>query len=91
VQPEALATGWDRNRIVQELNKRGLPAFHGSCSEVYLERAFDRTELRPLQRLPAAMELGDTSIALLTHPTLTPEDLDNGRNAIEAVFSEASA
>jgi hypothetical protein len=37
------------------------------------------------------MELGDTSIALLTHPTLTPEDLDNGRNAIEAVFSEASA
>lgn len=90
VKPEGLASGWGRDRIVAELSARGLPAFQGSCSEVYLEKAFDDTDFRPLQRLPAAMELGETSIAFLTHPTLTPEDIARGCQAIEAVFGEAS-
>jgi dTDP-4-amino-4,6-dideoxygalactose transaminase len=90
VKPEGLAAGWDRDRIVAELTASGLPAFQGSCSEVYLEKAFDGTGFRPLQRLPAAMELGDTSIALLVHPTLTEEDMVNARSAIEMVFSRAA-
>ncbi len=91
VKPDGLAPSWDRDRIVSALNQRGLPAFQGSCSEVYLEKAFDGAGLRPLQRLPAAMELGETSIALLTHPTLTPADIAAATRAIESVFAEAAA
>lgn len=75
VRPDRLAEGWDRDRIVAEINARGVPCFQGSCSEVYLEKAFDDTDLRPLQRLPAARELGETSLMWLVHPTLTEEQV----------------
>ena len=68
-----------------------MPAFQGSCSEVYLERAFDGTGFRPPERLPVARELGETSIAFLTHPTLTTQDMDFVRGAIETVFADASS
>ena len=75
VRPDRLGEGWDRDRIVTEINARGVPCFQGSCSEVYLEKAFDRTDLRPLQRLPAAHELGETSLMWLVHPGLTEEQI----------------
>jgi dTDP-4-amino-4,6-dideoxygalactose transaminase len=91
VRPEGLAPGWDRDRIVSELGARGVPAFHGSCSEVYLEKAFDGTGLRPTERLPVARELGETSIAFLVHPTLTSEDMERMSAEISQVFESASA
>jgi dTDP-4-amino-4,6-dideoxygalactose transaminase len=90
VRPEGLRRGWDRGRLIAELNRRELPTFHGSCSEVYLEKAFESTGVRPGKRLPVARELGETSIAFLTHPTLTAQDLERGQAAIDSVFSEAS-
>jgi dTDP-4-amino-4,6-dideoxygalactose transaminase len=91
VRPEALAPGWNRDRIIAEITARGVPTFQGSCSEVYLEKAFDGTGLRPLQRLPVAMELGETSIAFLTHPTLSSEDIAWAQSAIKEVLTQASA
>jgi len=91
VRPEGLRDGWTRDRIVAELNARDIPAFQGSCSEVYLEKAFDGTGLRPADRLPIARELGDTSFAFLTHPTLSPEDVQRTCAAIEQVLAEAAA
>ena len=91
VRPEALRTGWTRDRIIAELNAAGVPAFQGSCSEVYLERSFDGTGYRPAERLPVARELGETSIAFLTHPTLTADDIETCRKGIRRVFAEASA
>src|SRR3546814_2165278 len=41
VEPDMLAEGWTRDRIAQEINERGVPCYQGSCSEVYLEKAFD--------------------------------------------------
>ena len=55
--------------------KRGVPCFSGSCSEVYLEKAFDNTSYRPKERLPVAKELGETSLMFLVHPTLTEEEI----------------
>ncbi|MGN6689325.1 MAG: DegT/DnrJ/EryC1/StrS family aminotransferase [Sphingopyxis sp.] len=75
VRRDRLAEGWDRDRIVAEINARGVPCFQGSCSEVYLEKAFDHTDFRPLQRLTAARELGETSLMWLVHPTLTEEQV----------------
>ncbi|MFC4930065.1 DegT/DnrJ/EryC1/StrS family aminotransferase [Massilia sp. GCM10023247] len=90
VEPARLAAGWSRDRIIDEINKRGVPCQQGTCSEVYLEKAFDRVPGRPAHRLPVAKELGETSIMFLVHPTLTTEDLDRTCAAIEAVLAAAS-
>ncbi len=90
VRPDGLRSGWTRDRLVEALNQRGLPAFQGSCSEVYLEKAFDGTGFAPPERLPVARELGETSIAFLVHPTLSDENIALAKSVIEAVFSEAS-
>lgn len=71
VLPEALKTGWSRDRVMNEINARGVPCFVGSCSEIYQEKAFDRPGLRPRHRLPVARELGETSLMFLLHPTLS--------------------
>jgi dTDP-4-amino-4,6-dideoxygalactose transaminase len=73
VRPEALKAGWSRDRLIAEISGRGVPCFSGSCSEIYLERAFDRTDLRPRERLVVAMELGETSLMFLVHPTLSEQ------------------
>jgi dTDP-4-amino-4,6-dideoxygalactose transaminase len=91
VRPKGLRAGWTRDRIVAEINALDIPVFQGSCSEVYLEKAFDGTGLRPAERLPVARELGETSLMFLTHPTLTGGDIERTCAAIERVFAEASA
>lgn len=85
-----LKDGWTRDRIVAEISALGFPAFQGSCSEVYLEKAFDGTGYRPEQRLPNAMELGATSIMFLTHPTIEDEHLEAYCKAISQVFEQAA-
>jgi dTDP-4-amino-4,6-dideoxygalactose transaminase len=85
-----LKDGWTRDRIVAEISASGFPAFQGSCSEVYLEKAFDGTGLRPEQRLPNARELGETSIMFLTHPTIGDTQLDAYTAAIGKVFALAA-
>lgn len=73
VRPEVLKAGWTRDRLMAEICARGVPCFSGSCSEIYLERAFDGTDFRPRDRLTVARELGETSLMFLVHPTLTAE------------------
>ena len=89
VEADKLNAGWDRDRIISELNDAGIPCGSGSCSEIYLERAFDRTDFRPLQRLPVAREWGETSIAFLVHPTLTEKDMEATCHSITAVMKKA--
>ena len=91
VSPEKLAPGWSRDRIIEAINAHGVPCFQGSCSEVYLEKAFDNTGWRPEQRLPTARELGETSLMFLVHPTLTQLEIDKTCAVIKLVLSEASA
>ena len=91
VRPDGLKTGWTRDRIVAEITALGIPAFQGSCSEVYLEKAFEGTPWRPKERLSVAKELGETSLMFLTHPTITDEELRSACLAIQTVFAAASA
>ena len=90
VKLEQLAEGWDRDRIVNEIVERGVPCFQGSCSEVYLEKAFDNTPWRPENRLPNAVELGETSIMFLVHPTLTEAEIAKTTQVMKEVFTLAS-
>ncbi len=89
VRPEALRAGWSRDRILAEIAARGIPCFSGSCSEVYLEKAFPQ-EWRPRNRLPVAKELGETSLMFLVHPTLTEEHIRATCAAVEEVMSIAT-
>lgn len=89
VRPQNLAPDWSRDRIVEEITALGVPCFQGSCSEVYLERAFDGTGWRPEVRLPAAKDLGETSLMFLVHPTLTIGEMDKTAAALHKVLSLA--
>jgi len=64
-----------RDKMMMEINEKGVPCYSGSCSEVYLEKAFDNTGFRPKERLPVARELGEISLMFLVHPTLTKEEI----------------
>jgi dTDP-4-amino-4,6-dideoxygalactose transaminase len=86
VRAENLPAGWDRDRIVAECNAHGAPAYQGSCSEVYLERAFDGTPWRPKSGLPVAQRIGADSIMFLVHPTITDAQLHLYAEGIEDVF-----
>jgi dTDP-4-amino-4,6-dideoxygalactose transaminase len=89
VRPENLTAGWSRDRIVEEINVRGVPCHTGSCSEIYLEKAFDGTGFRPAERLHIAKELGETSLMFLLHPTLKDVEIRKTQDAIREVFEMA--
>ena len=88
VNVEALPEGWSRDRIMAEINTLNVPCFSGSCSEVYLEKAFDGTPWRPAQSLPQAKQLGTTSLMFLVHPTLSEHSLQKTVDAIQAVIAK---
>jgi dTDP-4-amino-4,6-dideoxygalactose transaminase len=90
VEPQALKAGWDRDRILAEISAREVPVFSGSCSEVYLEKAFDNTGWRPASRLPVARELGETSLMFLVHPTLTQLEIDKTCSVLKTVMQLAT-
>ena len=91
VQPEKLADGWNRDRIVAEINADGVPCYSGSCSEIYLERAFEGSGWQPAERLKYAVELGETSLMFLVHPTLNNEAISATCGAVMEVMATASA
>ena len=90
VRPDALKSGWSRDRILSEINALGVPAYSGSCSEVYLEKAFDGKGWRPEERLPVARELGETSVMFLVHPGLTESEIQQACYAIRHVMASAA-
>lgn len=89
VKPEHLKEGWTRDRIVEEISALGVPCFQGSCSEVYLEKAFDDTNWRPKNRLTNAKFLGETSLMFLVHPNLTEAELSKTCMVIKSVVQSA--
>ena len=94
VVPERLPPEWSRDAVMKALMDEGVPAFSGSCSEAYLEKAFDGTGFRPARRLPVARELGETSLMFLVHPTLQGTHMERTcealRRVAESVESGAS-
>ena len=73
---------------MQEINASGVPCFSGSCSEVYLEHAFDNTAWRPEKRLANAQMLGETSLMFLVHPTLSLDSLNKTVASIQQVINQ---
>jgi dTDP-4-amino-4,6-dideoxygalactose transaminase len=89
LRPDAMSDGWSRERILQEAALCSVPLLQGTCSEVYREKAFEGTAWRPSRPLPAAAELGETSLMFLTHPTLTDADVDRVIDVTCATLAKA--
>jgi dTDP-4-amino-4,6-dideoxygalactose transaminase len=74
-----LPKGHSRDSIVSTFNQAGLRCFHGGCSEIYREDAFNELELKPLVPLANARSLGESSLMFEVHPGAKidrlPEDL----------------
>ena len=79
LRQERLKKGWTRDRILQVLEKKGIPCSTGLCPEVYLEEPFrklmPRLKRGGQKRLPVAKELGETSMMFPVHPTLSAADM----------------
>ena len=88
---EKLSVNWGRNELIGAINAEGIPCYSGSCSEVYLEKAFESTKFRPIERLPIARELGETSLMFLVHPTISAEDMRLAAGKIGKILSLASS
>ncbi|ABF09597.1 DegT/DnrJ/EryC1/StrS family aminotransferase [Cupriavidus metallidurans] len=90
VRPDHLAEGWTRDRIIQTIVDADVPCYQGSCSEVYLEKAFDDTGWRPAERLPIARAMGEDSLMFLVHPTLTKDEIAKTCRVLTDVLGRAS-
>ena len=87
VRPENLPENINRDSILNVLNEKKIPCFSGSCSEIYLEKAFDNHPSRPNARLTVAKELGETSLMFLIHPTLTTNEMQTIANTTVDVLT----
>jgi dTDP-4-amino-4,6-dideoxygalactose transaminase len=90
LRPENLRPEWTRDRVLQEINRLGVPCFSGSCPEVYLENAFESIDAQPANRLPVASKLGNTSLMFLVHPTLTNSDINKTCEVLCEVMARAT-
>ncbi|MEY8252261.1 MAG: DegT/DnrJ/EryC1/StrS aminotransferase family protein [Colwellia sp.] len=90
IKPEKLNASWSRDKIIEALNEQGVPVMQGTCSEVYLEKAFDNTGFRPDKSLPVARELGETSMMFQVHPTITGEQIEQVSKCLRRVLRLAS-
>jgi hypothetical protein len=88
INPALIQEGWDRDRIQSAIISEGIPCFNGSCSEIYLEKAFEG--MRPTSRHKVARILGETSLMFLVHPTLSDSDMLDTCNAVIKVMSLAA-
>jgi hypothetical protein len=87
VEPDRLAHGQCRDKLLLSLKQAGIRAFSGICPEIYREKAFSRfsVESRPVARL-----LGETSLMFEVHPTLDPEVLQETAARASAIIAGAA-
>lgn len=88
VESDNFKDGWHRDRVMSALNDRGVPCYYGSCSEIYLEKAFHKLNIAPRERLPNARKLGETSLMFLVDPTITQETIERNAAIIHNVLKE---
>jgi dTDP-4-amino-4,6-dideoxygalactose transaminase len=79
-----------RDRIMNAIVAEGVPCFSGICPEIYLEKAFTEAGLGPVERLPNAQCLGETSLLFLVHPTLGEAEMQATCRAVEKVLLAAN-
>ncbi len=90
LRADALKPGWNRDRILAELIRLGVPAGSGSCPEIYREEAFDNSASVPLSPLPVAKALGQTSMMFPVDPTMDTAALEQIGRTVRDVVNTAT-
>ena len=97
IKPEELKAAWNRDAVIDALNKSGIPCNTGICPEIYREKAF-RTSKYKMHGggkdkdgtyLPVAKKLGETSIMFMVHPTLSLESIHYVIQQVRSVMNKA--
>ena len=83
---ENIGKKWTRDKVLEEINTQGVPCYAGSCSEIYMEKAFDSTSFKPIDSLSVAKELGLSSLMFLVHPTLTKQEISKTCDVISNIM-----
>ena len=60
-----------------DISSKGVPCFNTYGGEIYMDKAFENSGLRPSIRLPNARELGKTCLQFLVHPTLNENHIED--------------
>ncbi len=89
VQTNRLLEGWSRNRVMEEIGALGIPCGVGSCSEIYLEKAFIDAGYALSHRLDNAKQLGETSLMFQVHPTLNSQHMNRTIDVVKQVMQKA--
>ena len=89
LKTDKIKKSWSRDRVVNSLNEIGLQCGSGACPEVYMEDAYKHISKKPHTRLPNAKKLGEESLMLLVHPTLTDEEMDFSCQSVSKVLNQA--
>tara|TARA_B100001989_G_scaffold101775_1_gene71204 strand:- start:229 stop:1422 length:1194 start_codon:yes stop_codon:yes gene_type:complete len=85
-----LSDKYSRDEIVKDIEMQGYSAFHGGCSEIYLEEIFQSYSKNYKKRLPNSKQLGETSLMFLVHPTIDLLKMKSYAKVIRNVLIKAS-
>lgn len=88
---DQLKADWTHLRVLDAIKAEGIFCQIGSCSEIYLEKAFSDFGLGPAAPLPVAEELSRSAMMFLVHPTLSAEDMQDTAAAVRKVMRQAVA
>ena len=89
VKQDSLSNEWTRDRIIKEINAESYPAFSGSCSEIYLEKCFQKYQKSKKLFLKNASSLGNNSLMFLVHPTISEIEMKEYAMVIKNVINKA--
>ena len=88
INPNYLKKGWTRDKIIDDINSRGVPCFSGTCPEIYNEKAFVNSNFKVKERLINAKLLGENSIAFYVIQIFGYKIWNSSKN-IEKVLNSA--
>lgn len=88
IDPNALKTGWSRDRICQELKSHGVPAGSGACPDISKEAAFARFGAQAPH--PKADSIAAKTLMLPVHPTLTSGNIAFMTEILRKVIGDAT-
>jgi dTDP-4-amino-4,6-dideoxygalactose transaminase len=87
IDPIQLPNLHARDELAQSIASFGLTCGSGSCPEMYREKAFLRTSVRPSKRLPNARQLGRTSLMFQVDQTLSAKAMAGIGSVVRSVIT----
>jgi dTDP-4-amino-4,6-dideoxygalactose transaminase len=99
IRAEELKESWNRDRVIEHLNRSGVPCHTGICPEIYREKAFENSGCRlhgsvadhaGSAFLQVARHLGETSVMFMVHPTLTRAAVQYVIDQVTHVMTQAA-